>query len=612
MFPILSVILFLPLAGAVGATALPRLMGWGWAMGCALVDLALSLYLITQFSPHQTGFQFAEHAPWLPDIGVSYSLGVDGINLFLLALNALLTVVALAASWRTAQSGARSQTYLALMMLLACGMQGVFLATNLFLFYVFWELMLVPAYLLVGMFGGPRRTYAAIKFVLYTAVGSLLMLIGIIAVGAMTSGNGVAYSLDLTTLLGRGVPPGAQTWLFLAFFAAFAVKAGLFPLHSWVPDTYSEAPAAVVVLVAGVMAKTGTYGMLRFCLTLFPNATQQLTPYILSLSVIGILYFALQALVASDFKRLLAYVSVSHLSVIILGIFALNTQGIEGAVVQMVNHGIIIAALFLIAGYIETRIGSRKLSEFGALATRVPWLATVFLLASLATLGLPGLNSFAGEFLAFLGAFHHDYRFGVLATLVVIPAAWYMLRFFQGVMEGPAPATGAVATALGTGGSSGGAGGAGPSALASGGRVVRRGHGGRGRRRADSAGPRDLTWGEFVVLAPLLALIIALGLAPGVLTARIEPAAQPLSTEYTLVAPDTITTYRLASRPVSQPAVAWPAVAWPAVAWPAVETAPRGLAATKSAVADSEQVGVVVGISSGANSFAAIADLESA
>ena len=550
MFPILSLILFLPLAGAIGAAALPRLIGWGWAMGCALVDLAVSLWLITQFSPHQTGFQFVEHAPWLPDIGASYSLGVDGVNLFLLSLNALLTVVALAASWRTAQTGARSQTYLALMMLLACGMQGVFLATNLFLFYVFWELMLVPAYLLVGMFGGPRRTYAAIKFVLYTAVGSLLMLIGIIAVGSVASGNGLAYSLDLTTLINRGVPPGAQTWLFLAFFAAFAVKAGLFPLHSWVPDAYSETPAAVVVLVAGVMAKTGTYGMLRFCLTLFPQATQQFTPYILGLSVIGILYFALQALVASDFKRLLAYVSLSHLSVIILGIFALNTQGIEGAVVQMVNHGIIIAALFLIAGFIETRIGSRKLSEFGALATRMPWLATVFLLASLAALGLPGLNSFAGEFLAFLGAFHHDYRFGLLATLVVIPAAWYMLRFFQGVMEGPAPATGVVATALGAGGGVAGVGGATGSALASGGRVTRRnGQASRGRRGANSASsPRDLTWSEFVTLAPLLALIIALGLAPGLLTARIEPTAQPLSAQYALVAPPTESAaYKLAA-----------------------------------------------------------------
>ena len=550
MFPILSLILFLPLAGAIGAAALPRLIGWGWAMGCALVDLAVSLWLITQFSPHQTGFQFVEHAPWLPDIGASYSLGVDGVNLFLLSLNALLTVVALAASWRTAQTGARSQTYLALMMLLACGMQGVFLATNLFLFYVFWELMLVPAYLLVGMFGGPRRTYAAIKFVLYTAVGSLLMLIGIIAVGSVASGNGLAYSLDLTTLINRGVPPGAQTWLFLAFFAAFAVKAGLFPLHSWVPDAYSETPAAVVVLVAGVMAKTGTYGMLRFCLTLFPQATQRFTPYILGLSVIGILYFALQALVASDFKRLLAYVSLSHLSVIILGIFALNTQGIEGAVVQMVNHGIIIAALFLIAGFIETRIGSRKLSEFGALATRMPWLATVFLLASLAALGLPGLNSFAGEFLAFLGAFHHDYRFGLLATLVVIPAAWYMLRFFQGVMEGPAPATGVVATALGAGGGVAGVGGATGSALASGGRVTRRnGQASRGRRGANSASsPRDLTWSEFVTLAPLLALIIALGLAPGLLAARIEPTAQPLSAQYALVAPPTESAaYKLAA-----------------------------------------------------------------
>ncbi len=525
MIPILSVILFLPLLGAVGAVILPRLAGWGWALACGLADLACALWLITQFDPHQVGFQFVENAPWLPDVGVSYSLGVDGINLFLLALNALLTVVAVAASWRSAQTGDRSRTYFTLMMLLACGMQGVFLATNLFLFYVFWELMLVPAYLLVGMYGGRRRAYAAIKFVLYTAVGSLIMLIGIITVGAVvsTSAN-QPYTLDLATLLRQGVPSGAQFWLFLAFFVAFAVKAGMFPVHSWVPDTYGEAPAAVIVLVAGVMAKTGTYGMLRFCLALFPQATKQVTPYVLGLAVIGILYFALQALVAQDFKRLLAYVSISHMSVIVLGIFALNTQGMEGAVVQMVNHGIIIAALFLIAGYIEARIGSRKLSDFGALATRLPWLATVFLLAALAALGLPGLNSFAGEFLAFLGAFHHDYRFGVLATLVVIPAAWYMLRFFQGVMVGPVPATGPVATALNP------TGGAVSVATTQTGRRSRRHH-----RRRDETSPRDLTWAEFWVVSPLLALIIILGFVPGLLTARIAPATQPLLAPYAQV-----------------------------------------------------------------------------
>ncbi|MEO7000631.1 MAG: NADH-quinone oxidoreductase subunit M [Ktedonobacterales bacterium] len=517
-FPILSVILWLPLLGALGAAALPRLAGWGWALLFALADLVAALWLITQFSTQQNGFQFVERAPWLPDVGVNYTLGVDGINLFLLGLNALLTLVALGACYPTvARQGTRSREYLTLLLLLSFGMQGVFLATNLFLFYIFWELMLIPAYLLVGSFGGQRRAYAAIKFVLYTAVGSLLMLVAIIAIGAIvTQGTGAAYTLDLTTLLTLGVPAGAQGWLFLAFMAAFAIKSGLFPLHSWVPDAYGESPAPVVVLIAGVMAKAGVYGMLRFCLPLFPQAAREFTPLISALAVIGILYFAVQALVAQDFKRLLAYVSVSHMGVIILAIFALNYQGIEGAVVQMVNHGVIIAALFLIAAFIEGRTGNRSLASFGGLATRLPWLATVFLIVALAALGLPGLNSFAGEFLAFLGAFHADWRFGALATLVVIPAAWYMLRFFQGVMEGPAPTTGVVAEALAAGETRAPA------------RASRRRGAARTETITSGMALPDLRWGEALILLPLLVLIIGLGIVPGVLTVRIEPSVTPI------------------------------------------------------------------------------------
>jgi NADH-quinone oxidoreductase subunit M len=404
------------------------------------------------------------------------------------------------------------------MMLLCTGMMGVFLATNLFLFYVFWELMLVPAYLLVGMFGGARRAYAAMKFVIYTAAGSLFMLIGIISVGAVVSGvAGRAYSLDLATLLRNGVttlPGSTQVWLFLAFAAAFAIKCGVFPLHSWVPDTYSEAPAPVVVLLAGVMAKTGAYGFIRFNLTLFPEATRSLTPLMSILAVVGILYFALQALVARDVKRLLSYVSVSHMSVIVLGIFALNVAGIEGGVLQMVNHGIIIAALFLIAAFIEARTSTRRLSDFGGLATRLPWLASAFLIAALAALGLPGLSSFAGEFLAFLGAFQSSYVFGILGTLVVIPAAWYMLRFFQGVMEGPPTAeiqqhaaSAAGNAAVTTTGEAAGA-----AATGSIGKTL-----------------RDLGGGEFLVLLTLLALIIALGIIPGAVTSRIQTSVQEIA-----------------------------------------------------------------------------------
>jgi NADH-quinone oxidoreductase subunit M len=508
--PLLSLVVFLPLAGAVGAALLPRVAGWGWALTVSLADFALALYLLTQYNSAASGFQFAESVPWLPDAGITYALGLDGVNVLLIGLNALLTAVAVGASWQVPRTNVRSREYFALMMLLSCGMQGVFLATNLFLFYVFWEVMLVPAYLLVGMFGGPRRTYAAIKFVLYTAAGSLLMLVGIIVLGAVTSGATHGYTLDLPALLAAGVPAGAQLWLFLAFAAAFAIKSALFPFHSWVPDTYSQAPVAVVALIAGVMAKTGAYGFLRFCLPLFPVALHTtvagltVAQWVGLLSVVGILYFAVQALVAQDMQRLLAYVSISHMGVILLGIFALNAQGSEGAILQMVNHGIIIAALFLIAGAVESRTGTRRLAEFGGLASRVPALASVFLIVSLAALGLPGLNSFAGEFLAFLGAFRANIVLGTLGTAVVIPAAWYMLRFFQGVMDGPLPDRGPVAAALT------------PSTAP--GRAARTRRGGVLEARTALV---DLRLGEFLVLAPLVVLIIVLGIAPGMLTSRI-------------------------------------------------------------------------------------------
>ncbi len=481
-FPLLSAILFVPLIGAIGALLLPRLAGWGWALLASLVDLALSLALIPQLGVGaQSGHMLAlnEHLTWLPGTGINYTLSADGVNLFLLCLNALLTLVAVGASFHIARTSDRPRQYMTLMMLFSFGMQGVFLATNLFLFYLFWEVMLAPAYLLVGMFGGPRRGYVAIKFVLYTTAGSLLMLVGVIATGvAVSEANHTAYTLDLAALLNAGVPSGPQLILFLAFAAAFAVKTGLFPLHGWVADTYSESPIPVLLLIAGVMAKTGVYGFVRFCLPLFPQAVHTLTPLMETLAVVSILYFALQALVAQDFIRLLAYVSISHLGVIVLGIFALNTEGVEGAILQMVNHGIVIAALFLIAGAIEARTGTRRLADFGALAKKVPWLAAVFLITAMSALGLPGLNSFAGEFLAFLGAFQSSVVFGVLGTLVVIPAAWYMLRFFQGAMEGVAPEGSPIIKA--------------PLA--------------------------DLHVGEWLPLLPLLALIFFLGFIPGALT----------------------------------------------------------------------------------------------
>src|SRR2546421_6160328 len=502
MFPLLSLITFLPLLGGIAVLFFPgrRENAIRWTdVGVAWADLMLVLGLMLAYSQANlsvsstiigsapsSSFLFNEQLTWVASLGINYSLGVDGISLLLVALTSLLTVVCIGASFRIEQ---KVKNYMAFMLLVECGILGVFLSTNLFLFYIFWEVMLIPAYFLVGSWGGERRVYAAIKFVLYTSVGSLLMLAGIIALGYYhQQAAGGSYTLDLATLLNGRVDPGVQSWLFLAFAAAFAVKVPLVPFHSWLPDAYSEAPAPVTAMLAGAMSKTGAYGFLRFCLPLFPNAVHTFATLINVLAVIGILYCALMALVQIDIKRLLAYSSISHLGIIMLGMFAFNVQGVEGSVLQMVNHGITIAALFLIAGFLEARTGTRKLSDFGGLAVRIPVLATVMLIATLSSLGLPGLNSFAGEFLALLGAFRSNALFGFLGTAVVVPAAWYLIRFFLGVMEGSRQAEGPVAS------------------------LERKGK------------LHDLYFGEFLALSPLLLLIFYIGLQPAPLTYIMEPS----------------------------------------------------------------------------------------
>lgn len=488
----LSSVIFFPLLGAIVVLLLPRdrfgAIRWT-ALAFAAIELILSivmglLYGASTASADILGtMQLRENLTWIPAIGINYSLGVDGISLLLVILTTLLTLVSICASFRIEQ---KVKNYMAFMLLLECGMLGVFLATNLFLFYVFWELMLIPAYFLVGGWGGERRIYAALKFVLYTSVGSLLMLAGIIALGYYHQVATGSYTLDLASLLNTPLNGTVQTWLFLAFAAAFAIKVPLFPFHSWLPDAYSEAPAPVTAMLAGAMSKTGAYGFLRFCIPLFPQAAHTLAPLFSILAVIGILYCAILALTQRDLKRLLGYSSISHLGIIMLGLFAFNAQGAEGAVLQMVNHGITTAALFLIVGFLEARTGTRRITDFGGLATRVPVLATVMAIAALSSLGLPGLNSFAGEFLTLLGVFRSNIVIGVLSTAVVVPAAWYMLRFFLGVMEGPLQTEGSVGAAL---------------------------------RRATLP---DIHLGEFLTLTPLLALIFYLGLQPLPLTFLME------------------------------------------------------------------------------------------
>jgi NADH-quinone oxidoreductase subunit M len=506
MFPWLSLITFLPLLGGIAILLFPseraKLIRWT-ALGAACADLLIVLGLMLAYSqanlaarstivgssPTSTFFaNVNEQMRWIstPGFTLSYSLGVDGFSILLVALTALLTVVCIGASFRIEQ---KVKNYMAFMLLLECGIIGVFLSTNLFLFYIFWELMLIPAYFLVGSWGGERRIYAAIKFVLYTSVGSLLMLAGIIALGYYHQQlAGGAYTLDLGTLLSGKLDPTIQLWLFLAFAAAFAVKVPFVPFHSWLPDAYSEAPAPVTAILAGAMSKTGAYGFLRYCIPLFPNAAHTLAPLINILAVIGILYCALLALVQADIKRLLAYSSISHLGIIMLGMFAFNVQGVEGSVLQMVNHGITITALFLIAGFIEARAGTRRLSDFGGLAIRIPVMATVLMIASLSSLGLPGLNSFAGEFLALLGVFRSNVIFGLLGTAVIVPAAWYMIRFFLGMMEGPLQKQGMVAS------------------------LMRKGM------------LNDIQLGEFMIILPLLLLIFYIGIQPNPLIFIMEPS----------------------------------------------------------------------------------------
>lgn len=504
MFPLLSLITFLPLLGGIVILFFPReqanAIRWT-ALGVAWANLMLILGLMLSYSqtnlavgstivgsaPNST-FVFNEQLNWISTTGfvLKYSLGVDGISLLLVALTALLTVVCIGASFRVEQ---KIKNYMAFMLLLESGIIGVFFSTNLFLFYIFWELMLIPAYFLVGSWGGERRIYAAIKFVLYTSVGSLLMLAGIIALGYYHQRLvGGAYTLDLGTLLTSKLDPAIQLWLFLAFAAAFVVKVPFVPFHSWLPDAYSEAPAPVTAMLAGAMSKTGAYGFLRYCIPLFPNAAHTLAPLFNVLAVISILYCALLALVQTDIKRLLAYSSISHLGIIMLGMFAFNIQGVEGSVLQMVNHGITIVALFLITGFIEARAGTRRLSDFGGLAIRIPIFATVMLIAALSSLGLPGLNSFSGEFLALLGAFRSSTIFGLLGTAVIIPAAWYMIRLFLGMMEGPRQTEGPVASLL---------------------------------RKGTLT---DIQLGEFMTILPLLILIFYIGFQPYPLTFIMEPS----------------------------------------------------------------------------------------
>jgi NADH-quinone oxidoreductase subunit M len=435
---LLSVVLFTPLVGAVLLLFIPREAQFlhkatGNLFG--VLGFLVSLPLVVHFQAGNGGYQFTETADWIPSIGAKYALGIDGISLLLVMLTTLLGMIAILSSWAAIKT--RTKEYYILMLLLQTGMLGVFMSLDFFLFYVFWEVMLVPMYFLIGVWGSERRLYAAIKFFLYTLAGSVLMLLGILALYF----NSGAKSFDVVTLLqaAQHFSDPLRVWLFWGFFFAFAIKVPMFPFHTWLPDAHTEAPTAGSVILAGVLLKMGTYGFLRFSLPLLPTDAvlrAKIIHILIVLSLIGIIYGAIVCLMQKDMKRLIAYSSVSHLGFCTLGIFALTPLGLSGSVLQQINHGISTGALFLLVGIIYERRHTRLISEFGGLATPMPNFAAIYLIITLSSLGMPILNGFIGEFTILQGAFVVNKAWAAWGTLGIVLGAAYLLWLYQRVMFG--------------------------------------------------------------------------------------------------------------------------------------------------------------------------------
>jgi NADH-quinone oxidoreductase subunit M len=512
-FPFLVVMIALPAVGAAVVAALPRgrdLLAKQVALAISLVVLVLAVLATVAFDTDGDRFQLTTSVSWIPDFGSSFALGVDGIALVMLLLIGVLVPVVIGASWHDITVGRRSMTaFFAWLLLLEAMMVGVFAATDIFLFYVFFESMLVPMYFLIGSFGGPRRQYAAMKFFLYSLVGGLVMLaavIGLYVVSTSQLGEGT-FAFDALRQL--DIDPGVQKLLFAGFFIAFAIKAPLVPLHTWLPDSAAEAPIGGAVLLVGVLDKVGTFGFLRYCLPLFPDASRYFAPFILVLAVAGVLYAALLAMGQSDMKRLVAYTSVSHFGFIALGIFAFTTASGTGAVLYMVNHGISTGLLFIVVGMIIARGGSRQIGDYGGLAAKAPLLAGAFLVAGMASLALPGTNSFVSEFMVLIGSFPVRPVFTILAAVGILLSSIYILLMYKRTMHGPpsgvllveddeAPLPAATST-----------GGGATATLSAPRRVLR---------------VLDLDRRELAVVTPLIALIIVLGFYPQPLIDLIEPA----------------------------------------------------------------------------------------
>jgi len=486
---VLTWLVLLPLVGGVvvlltgrGREQLARTIG----LAISLLTFVATIGLWARFDATVANYQFVERYTWLPEFGISYHVGVDGISLLLIVLTAFLTPLALLCSWESIEQ--RVREFVFFMLVLEAAIIGVFISLDLFLFYLFWDAMLIPMYFLIGIWGYDRRIYASIKFLLYTMAGSVLMLLAIIWIAYQHQAVTGVPSFDLADLVALDVPAAAQTWLFLAFALAFAIKVPLFPFHTWLPDAHVQAPTAGSVILAGVLLKMGTYGLLRFAFPLFPQAALAFAPWIALLAVIGIVYGALVAMVQPDLKKLVAYSSVSHLGVVVLGLCAITVNGVEGAVYQMLAHGISTGGLFLIVGMLSDRRHTRQIAEFGGLKAVMPKFVAAFLLITLASIALPGMNGFIGEFLILVGSFssatlNHARVFTAVAATGVILSAVYMLWMFQRVNYGPVTSD-------------------------------------------KNRGLRDLDAREWLVIAPICVVAILMGVLPGLFLKPMEPAVR--------------------------------------------------------------------------------------